>query len=164
MCASPKKSKLEQHDSVQDRFFKKQGLYSPTRAVIDSPDIPARGKLLLAVLPTSITGVVVLGIRNSPWQAYAALLICTLALALLLNQIKEPQRRRRRRRSRLSLDLDAQTKANFESLRKRTGTASLTDLIRKSVALYDLVTEHAAEGGKVVFRHKSGEEEQLRFL
>lgn len=67
-------------------------------------------------------------------------------------------------RARLSLDLDAQTKANFESLRKRTGTASLTDLIRKSVALYDLVTEHAAEGGKVVFRHKSGEEEQLRFL
>lgn len=67
-------------------------------------------------------------------------------------------------RARLSLDLDARTKANFEALRERTDTGSLTDLIKKSVALFDVATEHTAAGGSVIFRHPDGREERLLLL
>jgi len=67
-------------------------------------------------------------------------------------------------RARLSLDLDAGTKTNFENLRSRTGTGSLTDLIKKSVALYDVATAHQAGGGALIFRHPDGREERLVLL
>lgn len=67
-------------------------------------------------------------------------------------------------RARLSLDLDTRTKANFEALRERAGTGSLTDLIKKSVALFDVATEHQASGGAIVFRYKDGREERLVLL
>ena len=67
-------------------------------------------------------------------------------------------------RIRLSLDVDAKAKAQIEIIRKRTGAASLTDIIRRAVALYDLVTEHVGQGGKLVFRHADGREETLRLL
>jgi hypothetical protein len=67
-------------------------------------------------------------------------------------------------RARLSLDLDGSTKENFEALRERTGTGSLTDLIKKSVALFDVATDHQAKGGALIFRHKDGREERLVLL
>lgn len=67
-------------------------------------------------------------------------------------------------RARLSLDLDAVTKANFEALRERTGSGSLTDLIKKSVALFDVATDHQARGGAIVFRYPDGREERLVLL
>jgi hypothetical protein len=67
-------------------------------------------------------------------------------------------------RARLSLDLDAATKTNFETLRSRSGVGSLTDLIKKSVALYDVAVAHQAEGGALIFRHKDGREERLVLL
>lgn len=67
-------------------------------------------------------------------------------------------------RARLSLDLDAATKENFETLRSRTGTGSLTDLIKKSVALFDVATAHQKAGGALIFRHPDGREERLVLL
>lgn len=67
-------------------------------------------------------------------------------------------------RARLSLDLDAGTKTNFENLRARAGVGSLTDLIKKSVALFDVATNHQAKGGALIFRHPDGREERLVLL
>lgn len=44
---------------------------------------------------------------------------------------------------------------------KRAQCTSLTELIRKALALYDLYLEHLLEGGEVIFRHSDGEEEKL---
>ena len=53
----------------------------------------------------------------------------------------------------------------IESLAKRSPNANnFTDVVKRAVALYDLVLEHVEEGGKLVFRHKDGSEETLRFL
>jgi len=67
-------------------------------------------------------------------------------------------------RARLSLDLDARTKENFEALRERTGTGSLTDVIKKSVALFDVATNHTSRGGTIIFRYPDGREERLVLL
>ncbi|HEX7631059.1 MAG TPA: hypothetical protein VF388_02915 [Lacunisphaera sp.] len=67
-------------------------------------------------------------------------------------------------RARLSLDLDVTTKENFEVLRERTGTGSLTDLIKKSVALFDVATAHTSSGGAIIFRYPDGREERLVLL
>jgi hypothetical protein len=67
-------------------------------------------------------------------------------------------------RARLSLDLDLVAKSEIENLRKRTGATSITELIRKSVALYDIVSDHKAAGGSLIFRHSDGREERLVIL
>lgn len=67
-------------------------------------------------------------------------------------------------RARLSLDLDASTKANFEALRSRAGIGSLTDVIKKGVALFDVATAHQKNGGAIIFRHADGREERIVLL
>jgi len=42
--------------------------------------------------------------------------------------------------------------------------ASLTEVLRRSLALYDLITEHVVEGGKIVLVASDGTEEKLRIL
>lgn len=68
------------------------------------------------------------------------------------------------KRARLSLDLDPKAKAQLELVQKRTSSSSMTDVIRRSVALFDLVTEHNEQGGILIFRNKDGTEERLRLL
>lgn len=67
-------------------------------------------------------------------------------------------------RARLSLDLDSNTKAEIEALQVRTGASTITSLIRKSIALYDVVHKHRATGGTLIFRHADGREERLIIL
>jgi len=55
-------------------------------------------------------------------------------------------------------------KSQLDELRARTDAPSITEVIRRSIALYDLVTEHCAEGGAIVFRHVDGTEETLKLL
>lgn len=68
------------------------------------------------------------------------------------------------KRARLSLDLDPKVKRNFEELCTRTGTSTLTDLIKKSVALYHIAADHTTHGGSLIFRHKDGREERIIVL
>lgn len=67
-------------------------------------------------------------------------------------------------RSRLSLDVSQTIKDQLSVLVTRTEAGSITEVIQRALALYDLVTEHQAEGGKLVFRHADGEQEVLRVL
>lgn len=67
-------------------------------------------------------------------------------------------------RARLSLDLDVRAKDEIENLRRRTGSATITELIRRSVALYDVVEQHRAAGGSLIFRYPDGREERLLIL
>jgi hypothetical protein len=67
-------------------------------------------------------------------------------------------------RARLSLDLDVATKENFEALVERTRVGSLTELIKKSVSLFDVATAHTSKGGVLIFRHVDGREERIVLL
>lgn len=75
-----------------------------------------------------------------------------------------PEVGREAARARLSLDLDLRSKNQIESLRLRTGATSLTEVIKKALALYDLVQEHTDNGGALILRNADGTEERLRLL
>ena len=68
------------------------------------------------------------------------------------------------KRARLSLDLDAETRERFAAVLARSNATSLTDLVRKSVALFAITTDHTASGGSLVLRHKDGSEERIVLL
>jgi hypothetical protein len=47
---------------------------------------------------------------------------------------------------------------------RRVHAASLTEVIRRSLALYDLITEHIVDGGDIVLVNRKGEQEKLHIL
>lgn len=51
------------------------------------------------------------------------------------------------KRTRLSLDVDADTKTKLEAIQTRMNTTSMTDVIRRAIALLDVVTQDPA--GKI---------------
>ena len=65
---------------------------------------------------------------------------------------------------RLNLELNSVARDQLERVQKRTHSPSITEIIRRSLALFDLFTEHTARGGEVVFKHRDGAEEKLRIL
>lgn len=52
----------------------------------------------------------------------------------------------------------------MQEVQHRSHAASLTEVLRRSLALYDLVTEHIVDGGNVVLVDSNGKEEKLRIL
>lgn len=68
------------------------------------------------------------------------------------------------KRARLSLDLDLVAMKGIEDVQARTKTKTITDLIRKAVAFYDVVTAHITGGGKIIFKHVDGREEEIKIL
>ena len=67
-------------------------------------------------------------------------------------------------RVRLSLDITPRVREQLSHLEKKTEAGSITEVVRRALALYDLVVEHQREGGKLIFKHTDGEEESLRVL
>jgi len=65
---------------------------------------------------------------------------------------------------RLNLEIPKKLRGQIEDLVNRSTCANITELIRRAIALYDLVLEHSHHGGEIVFRHESGKEEILRIL
>lgn len=70
---------------------------------------------------------------------------------------------KKRGRARLECELELATKDNFVALCKRTNL-TITDLVKKSVALFDVSEAHRRAGGEIIFRHKDGREEKLVLL
>lgn len=67
-------------------------------------------------------------------------------------------------RIRLSLDVSTRVRDQLDELESRTEAGSITEVIRRAVALYDLVIEHQQEGGRLIFEHSDGQTEALRVL
>jgi hypothetical protein len=62
------------------------------------------------------------------------------------------------------LDVAPTVRQQLEELEIRTEAGSLTEVVRRALALYDLVVEHQEGAGKLIFRHADGSEETLRVL
>lgn len=51
--------------------------------------------------------------------------------------------------------------SQLKSVQERTEATSLVEVIRKALALYDLVTEASVEGGKLLLRRKGQNDGEL---
>jgi hypothetical protein len=67
-------------------------------------------------------------------------------------------------RIRLNLEYPSAIHEQMQIVQQRSQASSITEMLRRAVALYDLITEHISEGGQVILRNKKGEEENLRIL
>lgn len=65
---------------------------------------------------------------------------------------------------RINLEVSPRVRDHIKELRKRSDAASLAEVFKKSLALYDLVLTSSAAGGKVVLESPSGEREVIRLL
>lgn len=52
----------------------------------------------------------------------------------------------------------------MQTIQERSNAASLTEVMRRALALYDLMTEHLTNGGNVVLVDRDGAQEKLRIL
>lgn len=68
------------------------------------------------------------------------------------------------KRQRLSLDIDPQSHAVIIAVVKKSQSHTMTEAVRRAFALFDLAIDHVNSGGKLVLRHKNGEEEVLKLL
>ena len=67
----------------------------------------------------------------------------------------------RAKKYRVSLDFPIQVKDTLEEIRDRTGATSVTEVIKRALAVYKVISEILAEGETIRVRGKDGEERQL---
>jgi hypothetical protein len=65
---------------------------------------------------------------------------------------------------RLSIDLHPDARTELPKLQKKVGALNLIDLIRKALAVLELIADHQKSGGKVVLVNKDGTKETLRII
>ena len=65
---------------------------------------------------------------------------------------------------RLSFDITPNVKAHLELVQSKSNATTLTEVFRKSLALYELVLDQQAAKGKVILENHDGSREVLRLL
>ena len=65
---------------------------------------------------------------------------------------------------RLNLEVPKKLRNQLDDLVARSDATNLTEVVRRSLALYDLFLEHSSDGGDVLFRYPDGTSEVLRIL
>ena len=68
------------------------------------------------------------------------------------------------KRKRLSLDLTPQVKARIEKLRDSTEAETITEVIRRSLATYELLCDAQAAGKSIVVRDPDGTDQTLLLI
>ena len=64
----------------------------------------------------------------------------------------------------MHLDLTEDVRSRLASLRDDTSADSLSEVIRRSIALYDFVISEKKNGATVIIKTADGEQKQLEFL
>ena len=62
---------------------------------------------------------------------------------------------------RLNLEMSAAVRDALERLRDRIHADSLSEVIRRSLSVYDLLAAEQAKGGELFFRYRDGKEKAL---
>jgi hypothetical protein len=68
------------------------------------------------------------------------------------------------KRARLHIEVPEETRERLAKIQTDTGAASISEAVRRALALMHVVLEHEAAGGKVIFRNRDGSEESLLML
>lgn len=67
-------------------------------------------------------------------------------------------------KKRIRFDLPPAVMRQWANVKTKSQSSTVVGAVRKSVALYELVLDHGAAGGKVVLMHADGTQETLRLL
>jgi len=67
-------------------------------------------------------------------------------------------------RVRLNLEFPPEIYEQMQTVQQRSHAASLTEVLRRSLALYDFITEHVSDGGDIVLVDRDGTKQKLRIL
>ena len=65
---------------------------------------------------------------------------------------------------RLNLDLSPKVKDQLADLQQRTDAASLVEVIRRALAVYDMFLEHEEMGGKTILENSDGTRERILLI
>ena len=65
---------------------------------------------------------------------------------------------------RLNLDVSLKFYATLQKLKESTGSASIAEVVRRAVSLYQIVNKAEAQGWRVGLQKEHGETEILKFL
>ena len=65
---------------------------------------------------------------------------------------------------RVNLEVPPEVRDNMKALQKKSKAASLAEVFKRALALYEMVLDHNGAGGKIVFESKDGEREVLKLL
>ncbi len=65
---------------------------------------------------------------------------------------------------RLNLDLSPKVKEQLSELQTRTDAASLVEVIRRALAVYDMLLDHEAAKGKIILENPDGTRERVRLI
>lgn len=67
-------------------------------------------------------------------------------------------------KTRLNLQVPQRVRDQLDELEQKSGATSITEVIRRSLAYYEILIDHINEDGEIIFRHKDGREEKLKVL
>lgn len=67
-------------------------------------------------------------------------------------------------RVRLNLAVTPRVKARLEDLLRRTEAESITEVVRRSLAIYEHLVDITSKGGKVILESDSGEQRELQLV
>ena len=67
-------------------------------------------------------------------------------------------------KTRLNLELPDEVRERLEELQHQANAASLTEIVRRGLSLYDLLFTLQTGGGSLIIRQPDGSEEKLRLL
>ncbi len=72
--------------------------------------------------------------------------------------------RKKRNKVRLNLDMAPSVKERLERLRDKTHADSMSEVIRRALALYELIILEAARGSTIIVKSKNGSERHIEIL
>ncbi len=72
-----------------------------------------------------------------------------------------PRRSTNRKMTRLNLAVSEDVRDRIETLRDETDAESVTEVIRRALAVYDKLISKSQQGGEVFIRHRGVEREVL---
>ena len=75
-----------------------------------------------------------------------------------------PRIARKHERVRLNLDMPKPVRESLESLRDETHADSLSEVVRRALAVYEFLHKEKQEGATLLLRSEDGTERQLELL
>ena len=64
----------------------------------------------------------------------------------------------------MHLAMSAQTRAQLDDLQRKTGSGTMTDTVKRALALLDAVTNECADGGRLYVHRTNGEQVPIIIL
>lgn len=65
---------------------------------------------------------------------------------------------------RLNLEMSLQVRERLENLREQTDADSLTEVVRRALAVYEYLYDGIQDGGKIILRRENGKESEIALL